>query len=361
VARTIRIEAARASRRFPAVLALLADGALNLGSLRLLIPHLTSENHEALFAAASGKSKRDVQALLARLFPRPDVTASVRKLPAPRARGVQPSVLSAPGASSDPATAVDVLAASSDPATGFDGGGSPTTGESPACLEIPLTAAPVVARADSSSPARRHPLVTPLSPDRYQIRFTASAQTCEKLRLAQDLLRHAVPSGDPAEIFDRALTALLEELGRRRFAATERPRVGREPTAGSRAIPAAIKRSVMARDEGCCAFVSDSGRRCGTRAFLEFHHVVPYAHGGAATVANIQMRCRAHNGHEADLCFGKSKWRGGEGVRNGVEGGGVAAVSPAVNSSRDELGALAQGQIDRPPDVLTRRAFEGHT
>jgi hypothetical protein len=49
-------------------------------------------------------------------------------------------------------------------------------------------------------------VTAPLSTERYEIRFTASASTREKLRRAQDLLRHAVPSGDIAEIFDRALT-----------------------------------------------------------------------------------------------------------------------------------------------------------
>jgi hypothetical protein len=36
---------------------------------------------------------------------------------------------------------------------------------------------------------------------------------------------------------------------------------------------------------------------------LELHHVVPYAAGGPATVENIQLRCRAHNGYEAERDF----------------------------------------------------------
>ncbi|HEY8367958.1 MAG TPA: hypothetical protein VIM86_01445, partial [Thermodesulfobacteriota bacterium] len=44
--------------------------------------------------------------------------------------------------------------------------------------------------------------------------------------------------------------------------------------------------------------------RCTERGFLEFHHVRPYAVGGAATVANIELRCRAHNGYEAERVFG---------------------------------------------------------
>ena len=59
------------------------------------------------------------------------------------------------------------------------------------------------------------------------------------------------------------------------------------------------------RDEGRCAFVGRIGR-CRETAFLEFHHVAPYAAGGAGTSDNIQLRCRAHNQYEADLFFGDS-------------------------------------------------------
>src|SRR5438876_7800527 len=45
-----RIEAARACRRFPLILDLLASGSLTLTSIRLLGRHLTAENHQAVLA-----------------------------------------------------------------------------------------------------------------------------------------------------------------------------------------------------------------------------------------------------------------------------------------------------------------------
>jgi hypothetical protein len=42
--------------------------------------------------------------------------------------------------------------------------------------------------------------------------ITVSGETYEKLRRARDLLRHTIPSGDPAAIFDRALTLLPADL-----------------------------------------------------------------------------------------------------------------------------------------------------
>jgi hypothetical protein len=52
-----RIEAARASRRLPAILALLADGSLNLSTLRLLAPHMRPDNFESLVAPGEGEEQ----------------------------------------------------------------------------------------------------------------------------------------------------------------------------------------------------------------------------------------------------------------------------------------------------------------
>src|SRR5688500_4587906 len=49
-----RIETARAAHKFPVILARLADGSLNVTTVRLLARRLTSENHAALLASASG-------------------------------------------------------------------------------------------------------------------------------------------------------------------------------------------------------------------------------------------------------------------------------------------------------------------
>ena len=143
------------------------------------------------------------------------------------------------------------------------------------------------------------PGVRPQSTDRFQIQVTVAGETVEKLRLARDMLRHTLPAGHEADVLERALTALLADLARKKFAATERPRSSKEPPEDSRNVPAEVKRAVWLRDLGRCAFVSETGRRCGERAFMEFHHVQPYAEGGEPTVENIQLRCRQHNDYEA--------------------------------------------------------------
>ena len=224
-----RIEVARAARSFPAVLPMLAEGLLSLATVRLLAPHLTAENQQELLAQAMGKSKRAVEEMVVRHFPRPEVVSSVRKLPA----------------------------------------------------------------------------VRPLAPERYEFRFTASAEARENLREAQDLLRHAIPSGDPAQIIERALKLLVEELRRKKYAVTDRPRASRGTIPGGRNIAAKVRRPVGARDEGRCTFVGKSGRRCNERAFVEFHHDEPYGIGGENTVANIHLLCRAHNAFESERFYGR--------------------------------------------------------
>jgi hypothetical protein len=136
------------------------------------------------------------------------------------------------------------------------------------------------------------------------VHLTLTLETHAKLQRAQALARHALPDGDLGAVLDRALTLLIDDLERRRVARVASPRPGREDGhARGRHIPAAVRRTVSQRDEGRCAFVGRAGR-CRETAFLEFHHVTPYAAGGTSAVDNIQLRCRAHNQHEARVFFG---------------------------------------------------------
>lgn len=252
-----RITAARAARRFPMLLDLLAGGALTLSSVGLLAPHLTDENVEPLLDAARHKSTRDVERLIACLHPQPDIPASVRATPvqAPRlAEAIEES-----------------------------------------------TAAPPPVAPQPSPPPR--PVLAPIAPQRYLLKLTIGQDTHDTLQRVRALLRHSVPDGDLPTIVDRALTLLLREVEKAKYAPTERPRSTGMPNSSGRRVPAAVRREVWSRDGGRCAFVGSHGR-CNETAFLEFHHVVPFAAGGSTTADNLQLRCRSHNVHEATLYFG---------------------------------------------------------
>ncbi len=269
-----RIEAARAARRFPLLLERLGEGSVNLTTVGLLTAHLTPENHRQLLDTTRHKSKRQVEELVAELRPEPPVPGSVRRLPTASPAPAAPTAL--PGTAASPQPAGDV-------------------GD---------VASPEVPPPPTAPPPARPAVVAPLAPQRYKVQFTVSAETYEKIRLAQNLLRHQIPDGDLAKIFDRALTALLRDLARQKIAATDRPRTSRGAAPGSRHIPAEVKRAVWMRDGGRCAFVGSHGRRCTEQGFLEFHHVAPHAEGGEPTAGNIQLRCRAHNVYESELYFG---------------------------------------------------------
>ena len=296
-----RIEAARVARKHPAILDMLATGDLNLTSVRLLAPHLTDANHLVLLREAAGKSKRQVLEVIAGHFPRPDVAATVRKVPMRHDAPTGPIAPLLKG-SGELAMAPSLSCSSAEVSCGSGSSADPScrVGPDPADVNAGMMALPMAIAA----PPKRQDTVLPLAPNRYEVRFTASAETCEKLKLAKNLLRHVNPAGDTADIVDRALTLLLADLARKKFADTRRPRPSRD-CAGERHIPAAVKRAVWLRDMGRCAFVGKGQHRCEARGFLEFHHVRPYAVGGEATVENIQLRCRAHNGYEADLFFGR--------------------------------------------------------
>jgi hypothetical protein len=74
---------------------------------------------------------------------------------------------------------------------------------------------------------------------------------------------------------------------------------------GSRNVPAAVRREVAKRDQYRCTYVDDRGQRCRETSGLELHHEHAYALGGPATVANIAMRCRAHNALAAEQDYGR--------------------------------------------------------
>ncbi|MGH2437168.1 MAG: HNH endonuclease [bacterium] len=329
-----RIEAAKAARKYPIILDLLGDGSVNLTTVGLLIPELRPENHVALLGAARHKTKRQVQELVAQRRPQPSVPSTIRRLPTPRPAAETLGTDDLPPLS--PALSPDAALS--------------TTADAPARAEAPAPALAERQPQARGSLIARRPVIVPLGPHRYKVQFTASAETHAKLLRAQELLRSQIPGGDVGEIIDRALTVLLKDLSKRKFAATDRPREsssGRtqgshDPVPRTRCIPAKVKRTVWKRDSGQCAFVAPNGRRCTERVFLEFHHVAPYSAGGEATVENIQLRCRAHNGFEAELVFGRRTYRPrstgddqsmmtsstGSGPSNRVASGKILAAQP---------------------------------
>ncbi len=213
----LRITAARLSRRFPAVLAMLAEGKLHLSAIAKLAPHLRDDNAEELLGRAAHRSKREIDMLVAEIAPRPDVPSRMRRLP--DAKATRLTV----GAAEPRPDGVSIREVANALAT--------------ACVvdrtdAMDTRAAPVVACGGASTtgtdtrlpPVAASAIIAPLAPARYKVQFTAGAELHGKIERARALLRHQIPDGDLGAVFDRAMTLLVGELERARFAATKAPR-----------------------------------------------------------------------------------------------------------------------------------------
>ena len=283
----LRIGAARLSRRFPRALSMFAAGELHLSAIKLLAPVLDESNCEELLTAARYKSKREVEVLLAKRREQPDVPNVIRKLPQP--------VLVTERAE-DPAQTSLLTMVASTPSTNAPARTAPSREREPA--HSPPT-------APSSRPAST---LNPLGATRYKVQLTANQQLHDKLRQAQDLLRHELPAGDLAMVVERALDLLIADRMKRRFGQCTKPRkrAASRPKPDSRHIAHDVRRQVFARDGARCTFVSTDGKRCDQRGGLELHHEEPFGRGGPATVANIRVICRAHNQLLAEQEYGRA-------------------------------------------------------
>jgi len=249
-----RVAAARAARQFPAIFTMVADGRLCLSAITVLRPVLTPENAEDLLGAAAGKTRVELEQVLAERFPRLEL-----------ATGLAP-------------------------------------------VRVVDTAAPCT---DRSSPGTidLHPMppvrdVQPVAPERFTLQVTIDRATHDLLRQAQDLLGHQVINGDLGAVLHHVLSLGVRQLEKKRFGAAERPRACPRPSANTRHIPFHVRRVIWERDAGQCTFVSERGHRCTERKGLEFDHIEPVARGGRTTVDNLRLRCRAHNQYEAERVFG---------------------------------------------------------
>jgi 5-methylcytosine-specific restriction endonuclease McrA len=230
-------------------------------------------------------------------------------------------------------------------------------------------------QADVPATLKRLPALEPLSPGRYGLQLTLSAEQKEKLELARDLLSHTNFRGDLAIVVERALDELISRLEKRRFGRVQ-PRPPRDsakvPGAHAREEPSAttttierradeqrrrhianeIRRNVLTRDGARCAFVGRDGQRCNVRAFLQFHHRHAWAHGGTDTADNLEMLCRAHNSLLAERDFGRAHIEAAIAARK-LEGPESTLAGPDCGVTRGVRGHSHRGGARDEHDTLS--------
>jgi 5-methylcytosine-specific restriction endonuclease McrA len=281
-----RITVARAARHLPGIIDVIRAGQVHLTGVRLLVPHLTPENHREILSRAAGKPKGEIEELVVSLAPRPIVPDEIRKLPAQPGLALQPAGADTTTPSNEPTLSAQPAANQSI---------APTSGD----------------RQLRSAPARQSAAVSvmaPLAPDAFKIQFTGSRALRDKLREAQALLRHRVPNGDLASVVELALDALIGQVKKERFGVGSKPRKCKTPTpdeATTRHIPDDIRRAVFARDGGRCTFTDETGRRCNEKNGIEFDHIDGFALARSHSMDRIRLLCRAHNQHAAEKLYGR--------------------------------------------------------
>jgi 5-methylcytosine-specific restriction endonuclease McrA len=252
---------------------------------------LTEQNLDELLFASTHRSKAQVEKLIAERFPQPDVPTVIRAVPTANAAAPIPVAVD-PNAPNEAPSAPEVAR----PLRELDNVQDQSQKPAPEPV-VPLNSGQV-AQVEVPLPRAR---VQPIAPGKYAMRVTILACTRDKMLRAQELLSHGARLPE-SELLDRAFDALLREIEKAKFAVTDRPR---EPRGSKdpRYIPAHVKRTVFARDGGRCTFVSADGTRCESFD-VEFDHELEVARGGQATVANVRLRCRAHNQLAAEDTFG---------------------------------------------------------
>ena len=140
--------------------------------------------------------------------------------------------------------------------------------------------------------------------EQVRVRETGARVSLDPARLerVRGLLSHQVPDGNLRDVLAICVNTTI--------AVREKRRVGgghKKSRARGRYVPSFIRRQVWERYGEWCAFVAGDGRRCGETRWLELHHVLAFAQGGATTAENLSVRCRAHNLMHARDDFGDQR------------------------------------------------------
>lgn len=275
-----RIQAARLSCRFPEILDLLIPGKLNLLSICLIEPHMTTKNGKNLIQQVIGKTKEQIEYLLANQFPRMEKTEDrIRRLPVIKREVPVDEVLEQTDKPNNP----DIAASGA------------TVGQE--CTQFKQTKLVEIRRV--------------------KLECVIDEAVAKKLERARDLLRAKYPKGRLEDILNEALDSLLDKKDPERK--IERVQKKEEQkklshqnarkdlaplNSHTRYIPAHLKQEVWKRDRGVCTFVSSNGRRCNEKGNLHLDHIRPFALGGETDKENLRLLCRAHNHYRAQQTFG---------------------------------------------------------
>jgi hypothetical protein len=239
-----RLTATRLVERFPEVIEPLRDGRLCISSVIELARVITDVNRSEVLPKFFDKSRQEAKQVAAEILPA--AVVPVR-------------------------TVVTSVRASSTVELGLIGV-SPETVQ--AKVEHPVAASP-------------RTVVEPLTRDDTRMHVTVSPAFMTLLKKARAGQSHVQPGATDEQVLTAALELLIEKQEKRKAS-----------------VPAKVKREVRKRDQGKCQWPVVAGGICGSEVRLEIDHVVPRGRGGASTVENCRILCKAHNLEAARQFYG---------------------------------------------------------
>jgi 5-methylcytosine-specific restriction endonuclease McrA len=182
--------------------------------------------------------------------------------------------------------------------------------------------------------------------EHLELTLWVSREFLDELEEVRSLLSHAVPSGKREEVLLHVLKAQRKVIERQRYGSPKQSKTSatRESSDPSH-ITAAVRREVHDRDEGCCAFIGEGGRRCRSKHQLEYQHIIPVARGGRSTVDNVALFCRAHNQLEARREFGEEHVK-----RKQLESKAIRGLINLGYKRNEAAQAVAAAVKRMPPD-----------
>ncbi len=199
----LRIRAARAARRFPRILGMIARREIHITAAAMIAPHLTPENYRSLLGKAGRRTKEELQRLIAELAPQPEARPVIRTLSV--------GIRAAPAASTPEGGSY--LALSGDASAQGAGSGVAQNDLFETCQPVEV----VVSRSESAAgktlpqPPDVGAMPQALEPTaRVLFNFVGDESLLKKFKRAREILWHKYPKGRPDRIFEEALDALLD-------------------------------------------------------------------------------------------------------------------------------------------------------
>lgn len=114
-------------------------------------------------------------------------------------------------------------------------------------------------------------------------------ETIELIKDVQDMKAHAFKDIDE-------LIVEMVKLAKREWDSVTVKRKNSITESDTRFIPKQVKTAVFERDLGKC-------RNCGSKKWLQYDHVIPFAKGGRSTLENLQLLCSNCNQRKAKKDF----------------------------------------------------------